>query len=51
MMGTEMVPEKSVIFNQLTWLIAQEDFINGSKSLKNVKNENILGRQQQITSQ
>jgi hypothetical protein len=30
MMGTEMVPETSVIFNQLTWLIAQEYFINVS---------------------
>jgi hypothetical protein len=29
-MGTEMVPEKLVIFNQLTWLIAQEDLINFS---------------------
>jgi hypothetical protein len=28
MMGTEMVSEMSVIFNQLTWLIAQEDFIH-----------------------
>jgi hypothetical protein len=28
MMGTEMIPEKPVIFNQVTWLIAQEDFIN-----------------------
>jgi hypothetical protein len=27
MMGTEMVPEMSVIFNQLAWLIAWEDFI------------------------
>jgi hypothetical protein len=25
-----MVPEMSVILNQLTWLIAQEDFINVS---------------------
>jgi hypothetical protein len=28
MMGTEIVPETLVIFNQVTWLIAQEDFIN-----------------------
>jgi hypothetical protein len=28
MMGTEMVPETSVMFNQLARLIAQEDFIN-----------------------
>jgi hypothetical protein len=27
MMGTEMVPEMSVIFKQLTWLVAREDFI------------------------
>jgi hypothetical protein len=27
MMGTEMIPETSVIFNQLRWLIAREDFI------------------------
>jgi hypothetical protein len=27
MMGTEMVPEKSVTFNQLTRLIVREDFI------------------------
>jgi hypothetical protein len=27
-MGPEMVPETSVIFNQLTGLIAQEDFSN-----------------------
>jgi hypothetical protein len=31
--ATEMVPEMSVIFNQLTWLIAQEDFINASIQL------------------
>jgi hypothetical protein len=31
MMGTEMVPETSVIFNQLTWLIAREDYINFSR--------------------
>jgi hypothetical protein len=30
MMGTDTVPETSVIFNQLTQLIAQEDFINFS---------------------
>jgi hypothetical protein len=30
MMGTEVVPEISVIFNQLEWLIAQEDFISFS---------------------
>jgi hypothetical protein len=28
MMGAEMVPETSVIFKQLTWMIAREDFIN-----------------------
>jgi hypothetical protein len=28
MMGTEMVRENSIIFNQLTWLIAREYFIN-----------------------
>jgi hypothetical protein len=28
MVGKEMVPETSEIFNQLTWLIAREDFIN-----------------------
>jgi hypothetical protein len=27
MMGTEMVPKMSVTLNQLTWLIAREDFI------------------------
>jgi hypothetical protein len=27
MMGTEMVPEISVIFNQSTWLSARQDFI------------------------
>jgi hypothetical protein len=26
-MTTEMVPETSVIFNQMKWLIAREDFI------------------------
>jgi hypothetical protein len=31
MMGTELVPETSVIFNQLTRLIAREDFINVMK--------------------
>jgi hypothetical protein len=31
MMGTEMVPETSVIFNQLTRLTAWEDFINVSR--------------------
>jgi hypothetical protein len=30
MMGTEKVLETSVIFNQLTWLIAREDFVNFS---------------------
>jgi hypothetical protein len=30
MMGTEVVPEASVIFNQLTRPIAREDFINFS---------------------
>jgi len=29
MMGTEMVPETSAVFNELTWLIAREDFTNG----------------------
>jgi hypothetical protein len=28
MMETQMVLETAVILNQLTWLIAQEDFIN-----------------------
>jgi hypothetical protein len=28
MMGTEMVPETSAIFNQLAFLMAGEDFIN-----------------------
>jgi hypothetical protein len=28
MMGIEMVPEMSVIFNQLMWLMAQKDLIN-----------------------
>jgi hypothetical protein len=28
MIGTEIVPETSVIFNQLTRLITREDFIN-----------------------
>jgi hypothetical protein len=28
MMGTEMVSETSVIFNQMTWLIARDYFIN-----------------------
>jgi hypothetical protein len=39
-MGTEMVPEKSVILNQETQLIAQEDFINVShcKSFRSYKN-------------
>jgi hypothetical protein len=27
MTGTEMVPETKVIFNQITWLIVQEDFV------------------------
>jgi hypothetical protein len=26
--GTEMVPETSILFNQLTWLIAREDLID-----------------------
>jgi hypothetical protein len=30
MMGIEMVPETLVIFNQLTWLIPREDFINAA---------------------
>jgi hypothetical protein len=28
MMGTEMIPETSVTFNQLTRLITREDYIN-----------------------
>jgi hypothetical protein len=31
MMGTEMVPETSIIFKQTTWLIAREDFFNLSR--------------------
>jgi hypothetical protein len=31
MLGTEMVPETSVIFNQLTRLVAWEDFIKVSR--------------------
>jgi hypothetical protein len=31
MMGTEMVAETSVIFNQLNWLIDQEDCIKFSR--------------------
>jgi hypothetical protein len=31
MMGTEMVPEATVIFNQLTWLVARKDFNNFSR--------------------
>jgi hypothetical protein len=31
MMGKEMVRETSVIFNCLTWLIAEEDFFNFSR--------------------
>jgi hypothetical protein len=31
LMGTDMVPEILVVFNKLTWLIAQEDFINISR--------------------
>jgi hypothetical protein len=27
MTGTEIVPEKLVIFNQLAWLMVREDFI------------------------
>jgi hypothetical protein len=30
-MGTEMVPETSVIFDQLTLLVVREDFINVSR--------------------
>jgi hypothetical protein len=30
MIGTELVPG-TLIFNQLTWLIAREDFINASR--------------------
>jgi hypothetical protein len=33
MMGTEMVPEMSVIFNELTWLRDQVDFSNENVSL------------------
>lgn len=33
LMGTETVPEMSVIFNQLTWLIARGNFINIKISL------------------
>jgi hypothetical protein len=28
MMGTEMAPEMLVVFNKLTWLIAQKDFMD-----------------------
>jgi hypothetical protein len=35
MMGTEMVPETLAIFSQLTWLIAQEDFIKVKYQLTN----------------
>jgi hypothetical protein len=35
MMGTEVVPEASVIFNQLTQLIAREDFIKAMPCLYN----------------
>jgi hypothetical protein len=28
MMGTEMVPETSVMFNQLTWMIVRENVVN-----------------------
>jgi hypothetical protein len=31
MMGTEMVPEKSIIFKQITWLIVREGFFNFSR--------------------
>jgi len=31
MMGTETVPERVLILNHLTWLIAQEDFTNVSR--------------------
>jgi hypothetical protein len=30
MMGKEMIPEMSAVFNKLIWLIAQDDFINVS---------------------
>jgi hypothetical protein len=36
--GTEIVPEMSVIFNQLIWLTGREDFIN----FKHCKNLQIL---------
>jgi hypothetical protein len=34
MMGTEMVPEMSMICNQLTWLIGLEDFVNNKNMFK-----------------
>jgi hypothetical protein len=34
MMGTEMVPDMSVIFNQLTFLIACQDFLEVKKDLE-----------------
>jgi hypothetical protein len=40
MMGTEMVPEMSVIFNQLALLIAQEDFFN----IREVQRRSYLGK-------
>jgi hypothetical protein len=34
-MGTEMIPEASVIFNELTQLTAEEDFITSTLHLHN----------------
>jgi hypothetical protein len=43
MMGTQMVPETSVIFNQLTQLVAREDLINfGRLKTSNLKLELIF---------
>jgi hypothetical protein len=36
-LGTEMVSETSVIFNQQTWLTVQEDFINFKFTHKLIK--------------
>jgi hypothetical protein len=35
-MGTELVPEM-LIFNQMTLLLAQEDFINGDECLTSIR--------------
>lgn len=32
MIGTKMVPEMFVVFNQMTWLIAQEDIVEENVS-------------------